>query len=579
MNINLKQRLSFLLAVLLSIGLPVSAMATTVDGSINETEPNVPVETESIELTEPRDTNPPTTVPTDAFTESTDMPKETSTPTVSSGSEATEETLTDTLAESGFDSAEVKSGFVTPEDPGEYAISTFAADKYATLRNCDQMDIILSDGSRQGWHCVDEDQSYPWDYMNMVYCLEDGKKFSTGSGNSGDTNVSFDGSVNQNSTIGESCWYGLSANQRMAIALVIMYGCPSKLWDAGWGLNPEGSRYAENPNIGYRFATQVLVWEFASGYRSATPPYTRSISYWYDLSLGMCMNTEKTVDHFLYAYNSILNDLQLHNVIPSFAGHFQNSAPEIQLEGNSVIVTDTNGVLSRFTFTNTSNVSYSKSGNKLTITTSGAVPTAAQCATATLPDPEASLYELWYNGYSYSYQTAIKVSVPVSDPVPAYFKLKASTGSLSLKKTTEDGKHLKGWQFSIYSDAACKNVLSGPHTTDANGALSVSGIAAGTVYVKELGHTDSSVNALYVCTSNNPQKVTIVSGQTATVSFNNDLRTGYGKIVKYTNTGQGLAGWKFNLYTDEARTKKVSGSPFTTDNDGVITVELKPGNY
>ena len=466
------------------------------------------------------------------------------------------------------------------EGQDEYAVTPrAAADKYAYLGNCDHMDIILSNGVRQGWHFADEDQKYPWDYMNMIYCLEAGKQFSVGTGHSGDADVPFDGTVTSSSTIGERCWYKLSAEQRMAIALVILYGCPTKLWDAEWGLNPEGQRIANNPNIGYRFATQALVWEFASGWREPIPPYTLKNSQWRDLSIGVCMNEDKTVDHFLYAYESILNDLLLHNVIPSFAGHFQNSAPEIQMTGTAVTLTDTNGVLSRFTFTDLDTVSYSISGDDLTISVSGAVPADVQCATATLPDPEASLYELWYNGYSSSYQTAIKVSIPASDPVPAYFKLKTSTGSLSLKKTTEDGKNLEGWMFSIYSDADCKNLVSGPHTTNAKGDLSVSSLAAGTVYVKEIGHTDEAINALYECTVENPQKVTIVSGQTATVTFNNDLRTGYGKIVKKTNTGKNLAGWKFNLYTDEALTKKVSGSPFTTGDDGIITVELAPGTY
>lgn len=466
------------------------------------------------------------------------------------------------------------------EGQDEYAVSPLAvADKYAYLGNCDDMDIILSNGVRQGWHFADEDQKYPWDYMNMVYCLEAGKQFSVGTGNSGDSDVPLDGTVTNDSTIGERCWFKLSAEQRMAIALVILYGCPTKLWDAEWGLNPEGTRIAENPNIGYRFATQALVWEFASGWREPIPPYTLKISQWRDLSIGVCMNEDKTVDHFLYAYESILNDMLLHNVIPSFAGHFQNSAPEIQLTGNAVTLTDTNGVLSRFTFTDMDTVAYRISGNDLTISVSGAVPADVQCATATLPDPEASIYELWYNGYTSEYQTAIKVSVPASDPVPAYFKLKTSTGSLSLKKTTEDGKNLEGWKFSIYSDSACKNLLSGPHTTNAKGELSVSGLSAGTVYVKEIGHTDPAIDALYECTSENPQKVNIVSGQTATVTFNNDLRSGYGKIVKTTNTGKNLAGWKFNLYTDEALTQKVSGSPFTTGDDGVITVELTPGDY
>ena len=461
----------------------------------------------------------------------------------------------------------------------EYAIATIAADKYAYLGNCTQMDIILNDGRRLGWHFVDEDQHSPWDYMNMIYCLEGNKVFSVGSGNSGDADVTFDGTVSSESTIGESCWYGLSAEQRMAIGLVILYGCPTKLWDEEWGLNPYGSYIKENPNIGYRFATQVLVWEFADGLREAIPPYTRNDSYWYDLAVGRCMNEDKTVDHFVYAYESILNDLMLHNVIPSFAGHFQNSAPVIGLEGNGVTVTDSNGVLSRFTFTDSDSLSYSKNGNELSILVSGEVPADVQCATAVLPDPKASLYELWYNGYSRDYQTAIKVSVPASDPVPAYFRLKTSAGSLSLKKTTEDGKNLEGWQFAVYSDEACMNLILGPYSTDADGALSVSGLTAGTVYVKELGHTDAVTNELYECAGDNPQQVTIVSGQTATVSFQNDLRNGYGKIVKTTNTGQGLAGWKFNLYTDEALTNKVSGSPFTTGNDGVITVELAPGEY
>ena len=110
------------------------------------------------------------------------------------------------------------------EGQDEYAVSPLAvADKYAYLGNCDEMDIILSNGVRQGWHFADEDQKYPWDYMNMIYCLEAAKQFSVGTGNSGDADVPLDGTVTNDSTIGERCWYKLSAEQRMAIALVILY--------------------------------------------------------------------------------------------------------------------------------------------------------------------------------------------------------------------------------------------------------------------------------------------------------------------------------------------------------------------
>lgn len=147
-------------------------------------------------------------------------------------------------------------------------------------------------------------------------------------------------------------------------------------------------------------------------------------------------------------------------------------------------------------------------------------------------------------------------------------------------KTTEDGKNLSGWQFSIYSNSTCTNLVSGPHTTNSSGKISVTGLTAGTYYVKELGHTDSAINALYTCASTNPQQVTISAGATASVSFQNKLNTGGVKLVKKANTGNNLSGWQIGLYTDSACTSAVTGSPFTTGTDGTLVVSgLIPGTY
>lgn len=179
-----------------------------------------------------------------------------------------------------------------------------------------------------------------------------------------------------------------------------------------------------------------------------------------------------------------------------------------------------------------------------------------------------------------TYQTTISLYSPETGSLNAYFKLKApASGALSLKKTTEAGQNLSGWKFGIYSNSACTTLLYGPYTTDANGSISITGLTPGTVYVKELGHSDSSVEAQYVCTSTNPQKVTITDGATATVTFNNDLAESFGRIIKKTADGQNLGGWKFHVYADEARTKPVTGSPFTTPDTGIIDMELSPGNY
>ena len=475
------------------------------------------------------------------------------------------------LVEAGFVSDQLQASNVLLEP-----ISTFAATrsvkKTATLRNCNWMDFPCTDGSRQGFHYADEDGKSPWDYMNMIYCLENKKSFSIGSGHAGVGELPLDGS---GSSHGESVWYGFTANQRMAIALVLLYGAPTKLWDNSWGINATDNWNLHNPNIGYRFATQAIIWELAQGLRDSTYPYKLNSTYWLDKSKGVCMSEDGKTDYFLYAYNSIISDLQLHNTIPSFAGDFAATAPEIQLSGTTTTVTDTNGVLSRFTFTGSGGVSYSKNGNNLTITANGAIPTGVQSATATLPDPASSLYEVWYNQYDSSKQVCIQVSIPASDPVPAYFKLKASNGSLSLKKTTEDGKNLAGWQFSIYSDQNCTKLISGPHTTDSNGNISVANLTAGQIWVKEIGHTNADIAKLYYCSSTNPQAVTIVAGQAATVSFHNKLSLGVAKIVKTATNGGSVAGWHFTVKNSAGT---VVGT-YVSDSSGVISVSLLPGTY
>ena len=544
-----KRLLVFLLALVMLLSVVPAVYATDIDDQGSTTEPTVNA-SDQLEQTEPSTPE-----------ESTEPP----------GDEYNGE-LNPVLVEAGFTTDQLQAGNVTLEPVSTFKASTRSVKKTATLRNCDWMDFPCTDGSRQGFHYADEDGASPWDYMNMIYCLENKKSFSIGGGHAGVGDLPIDGSGD---THGESIWYGFSADQRTAIALVLLYGAPTKLWDTNWGINAANDWNKHNPNIGYRFATQAIIWELVQGLREPTPPYKLNSTYWLDKSQGVCMSEDGKVDHFMVAYNSIISDLQLHNTIPSFAGDFAATAPEIQLAGTSTTVTDTNGVLGRFTFTGSGGVSYSKNGNNLTITATGAIPTGVQSATATLPDAASSLYEVWYNQYDKSKQVCIKVSLPVSDPVPAYFKLKASNGSLSLKKTTEDGKNLSGWQFSIYSDQSCKNLISGPHTTDANGNISVPNLTAGQVWVKEIGHNNAEINKLYYCNSTNPQSVTIVAGQTASVSFHNKLSLGVAKIVKTATNGGSVSGWHFTVKNSAGT---VVGN-YVTDSSGVISLSLLPGTY
>lgn len=170
-----------------------------------------------------------------------------------------------------------------------------------------------------------------------------------------------------------------------------------------------------------------------------------------------------------------------------------------------------------------------------------------------------------------------QVTITLGGTAAVSFTNKIRTGNFSLTKTTDSGENLAGWKFGIYSDSSCTTLVSGPHTTDASGKISVTGLKIGTYYVKELGHTDSAIEAMYSCASENPQKVTITYGGTASVSFQNSREPGSVKIVKKTNTGSNLSGWQIGIYTDSACTKPISGSPFTTGSDGTITInDLMP---
>lgn len=151
---------------------------------------------------------------------------------------------------------------------------------------------------------------------------------------------------------------------------------------------------------------------------------------------------------------------------------------------------------------------------------------------------------------------------------------KKITGGFTIQKATNTGSDLNGWVFGVYTDSACTKPISGsPFTTPASGKITITGLTPGTYYVKE-----TSQNINYWITDNTVKTVKVTDGSNDTVYVTN-TNYGYGKIIKKTNTGASLSGWKFNVYTDSGLTQKVSGSPFSTATDGTIVMELLPGTY
>lgn len=408
-----------------------------------------------------------------------------------------------------------------------------------------------------------------------LYCIEPWRNYAAStSGNSVDRDVTLNGS---GSTTGSNVWYALPSARREAIGLILLYS------DQQWNhsISVTSVKKDSNPNVPLRVATQILIYEIVCGLRDPSSFNRNSSNECGTSGDVFYAAASASVSGFSSCYHSLVSAIQSAKTIPSFCGSSSGNAPTIQLSGDTGSAYDSSGVLPNFSFSNGNGARFSKSGNTLNITKTGDISESTVfTATRYLPSASNSSYNIWYMSGS-SYQTTISLYNAGSSGLNAYFKIKApSLGNISLTKTTEDGKNLSGWQFGIYSNATCTNLVSGPYTTNSSGKLSVTGLTAGTYYVKELGNTDSSIDTLYSCASTNPQRVTITSGQTASVSFYNKRNTGNVRLVKETNTGENLGGWRIGLYTDTACTNSVSGSPFTTGADGTVTVsDLQKGTY
>ena len=324
-----------------------------------------------------------------------------------------------------------------------------------------------------------------------LYCIEPWRSYvASTSGNSVDRDVTLDGS---GSTTGSNVWYALPAARREAIGLILLYS--DQMWNHSISVTTTSK--ANNPNVPLRIATQFLIYEIVCGLRdpgtftlNSTNECGTAGNIFYNAGVA-------SVTNFASNYNTLVSNIQAAKKIPSFTSSSSGSAPIINLTGEETSVYDSNGVLSNFSFTDSNGAEFYKSGSTLYITQTGTISSSTVYrATRYLPSAASSTYNIWYMSGS-SYQTTVSLASASSGSLNAYFKLKApDPGTISLTKTTEDGQNLSGWRFGVYTNSACTSLAAGPYSTNTSGKISITGLTAGTYYVKELGHTDSTINAL-----------------------------------------------------------------------------------
>lgn len=222
----------------------------------------------------------------------------------------------------------------------------------------------------------------------------------------------------------------------------------------------------------------------------------------------------------------------------------------------TLTLTDSNNILSDFSFKTTGGVSVSVSGNELTLTSSNPVNDVVTFNSAkTMPDVGKTVLVPYGDASLQDVITGVEHDV---DPIRAYFKVKTSLGNLKLVKTSEDG-NVANIEFTVKGDGYSKTAK-----TNSKGEFELTDLVPGNYTVTE--HTPTEY------TEQKSKTVNVESGKTATVSFSNVLKKWNLTVTKTdaeTKTSQGdatLAGAVYGIYNDGKLIDK-----YTTDKNGSFT--------
>ena len=284
------------------------------------------------------------------------------------------------------------------------------------------------------------------------------------------------------------------------------------------------------------FYCQLLIWETINSFGG---DFVGASSVSFQSTIGGMENiaSQSTYNAFKKA---VLAKVDQFYTKPSISG--QTVTLKV---GESKTLTDTTGALANYKdapILNTTGISVTKTGNKVTLTAKGT--------------PNASgVVRFGYNidrayddqGPGYYYQHPVSQDVTTcgfngGDPAIMTLNVKVELdGSMKIVKTSEDGK-VSGVRFRVTGNGVDTTVQTG---TD--GTIIVPNLKAGSYTVTELDVPDQYVQP-------KSQTVTVKANETATVSFSNVLKKWKATITKVdaeTGAAQGdasIAGAVYGVY-------------------------------
>ena len=391
-----------------------------------------------------------------------------------------------------------------------------------------------------------------WDGQ-VCYCIEPGVHREPG-----DTYTGF----------GESFWDNYPSSYNSTIEPDTIKLLLGRIMQYGFQGNVSTSWRSQNDSdadkLAHDMATQILVWETIVGERDEN--FNLVSTGGKDTCKSCIAPGNPLYSRFINYYDSMVASVKSHTVIPSFMARSSGKAESVELSWNgseyTATLTDTNNVLSKYTFSSDmAGLQFSVSGNKLTIT-SATAPTGPVSITAEKSQLRAGVL-VWSDstyGPSGGIQDVITYSATVSDPVKAYLKVTVSYGGAKIVKTSEDG-NVSGITFTIKGNGVNETV-----TTNKNGEISIENLQPGTYTITE------AVSDAYE--PQDSQTVTVESGKTVTVTFNNTLKRGGLQVTKTAEDGL-VEGIRFHLYGTSTSGANVDEYA-TTNAQGIATFSNIP---
>lgn len=366
---------------------------------------------------------------------------------------------------------------------------------------------------------------------HLAYCVEAGVPF--------DTKNPY---VSENS--GNSSYFrNLPVSAQFGIMLALIYG-----WQEGKASPVPGTNEDD-----YIYATQALIWEYQQQIR--TSPADLHDANGVAGGTYLATLTDRPARK---CYDWMLAQMAKHYTVPSFASRNQGKADTHVMKYNrdtgmySITLTDTNHTLADIRFS-VEGVTVSRNGNQYTFTSDHLITEPVMVsAQRNVAGTDCREMLVWGSGGKQTMASG------ASDPVYFYFKIATEAeGTGRIRKISEDG-NVSGIRFHISGNGVEETV-----TTGADGTAEIR-LRPGDYTV-----TEESLNQYEPQTA---QTLTVVSGQTATVTFSNVLKRGSLKVTKTSEDGL-AEGMKFHLYgtsfsglpVDEYATTNAQGTAIFSD--------------